>query len=89
MALRNNAGMARDRIWRFTQTKPTRQKRADTWEDVDGKKSNEDLDLRLRVAFFFSGGLPFFGAVSLPRGLPSFDARCFCWLQGGGVVLPS
>ena len=62
-----------------------------------------DLGLRLRVRGSRSSGLPSFGALSLPRGLPSFEARCFCLLQGrlriagslsrglpssGGVSLP-
>ena len=34
-----------------------------------------DLDLRLRIACSFSGGLTYFGTISLPRGLPSFEAR--------------
>ena len=42
-----------------------------------------DLDLRLRVGGPRSSGLlPSFGAISLPRGLPSCEARCFCLLQG-------
>ena len=44
------------------------------------------LDLRLRIAGSLSRGLPPFGAVSLPRGLPSFEERCFRLLQGGGVI---
>ena len=47
---------------------------------------NPELDLRSRVVGSLSRGLPYFGAVLLPRGLPSFDARCFRWLQGGGVI---
>ena len=62
-----------------------------------------DLDLRLRVGGSRSSGLPSFGTISLSRGLPSFEERCFCLLQGrlriagslsrglpssGGVSLP-
>ena len=41
-----------------------------------------DLDLRLRIAVSRSSGLAAFGAVSLPRGLPSFETGCFRLLQG-------
>ena len=41
-----------------------------------------DLDLRLRIAGSLSRELQSFGAVSLPRGLPSFEAGCFRLLQG-------
>ena len=33
--------------------------------------------------------LPSFGAISLPKGLLPFDARCFHLLQRRGVVLSS
>ena len=42
-----------------------------------------DLDLLLQIVGSLSRGLPSYGAVSLPRGLPSFEARCFRLLQGG------
>ena len=38
---------------------------------------------------FVFEGLPFFGAVSLPGELPSFEAGCFRLLQGGGVIVSS
>ena len=41
-----------------------------------------DLGLRVQVAGSRSSGLPSFGAVSLLRRLPSFEARCFRLLQG-------
>ena len=39
-----------------------------------------DLDFRLRIAGSLSRGLPSFGAVSLPRGLPSSkqDSSAYC-----------
>ena len=42
-----------------------------------------DLDLLLQIVGLLSRGLPSYGAISLPRGLPSFEARCFRPLQGG------
>ena len=41
-----------------------------------------DPGLRLRVAGSRSSELPSFGAISLQRGLPSFEARCFRLLLG-------
>ena len=48
-----------------------------------------DLDLRLRVMDSLSRRLPSFGAISLPTGIPCFEAKCVSLLQGGGVILSS
>ena len=47
------------------------------------------LQGRLRIAGWLSRGLSSSGAVSLPGGLPSFEAECFRSLQGGGVIVSS
>ena len=47
-----------------------------------------DRDFRLQIAGSLSRGLQqYFGAISLPRGLPPFEARSLRLLQGGGDCL--